>query len=430
MRENFVSILYGLFRKDTASVLIGNITSRLISFVLFYGLARSLGAENYGILAIVLVGVATVVEMASAGVNASLIRYSARNHGDVIYLRKLMSTSFFNMILLGIFIVGLAVIFSSAISNLFFKVSDYKYLVICGGVAIALTLFFGQFTSYLLGLKRFKEYALVIVLLPLSRLILFSVILFFLEITPYIAIGIFIFSTFITLFISYKYILNEKISIKSYSNKINRDTFSFGKWMFFWAIVVAIQAKADVYFVGYYLTMVDVANYDVATKFIAMIMVVFTSYSAVLKPRMSALNDVDEIRKEVMNTTRPVSIICIFIIICSILLPYLVSVFYSDEFSQSAILLSCMLPSLVFFVFTLPLNNSIFALGKSKYFFWMAFIEMVVKLSLLYFLLPIYGLRAAMYIYMFINLLSLMLSFIFYKVSIKNKIYEDRYICD
>lgn len=404
---------------DSSIVFFSNISSRLIAFLLFYLYAKMLGVENYGLLSLVLVFVNAIVEMSSSGLNASLIRFSAKNGSSVPYLNNLFSTSFFNLCILGFLIFSLCLIFKAQLSYFLFSSRNFESLILLSSLTIVSSLFYGQLSSFLIGIQGFKTYFVMVVGLQLTRLLIFlPIYLFSYQLSVSFVTIIIMVSNIIIYLLIYQYV-DVKVRVKFYARKINVETSRFSFWMILWAVIVILQSRIDYYFISDKLSLTDVANYDVALKVISALMIVFTSYSAVLKPRFSKLQTIDLIKCEVRNTFKPVFFICIFVILTSFIFPSLVLYVYGDEYSGAMELLVIMIPSLIFYVLTLPLNNVIFAVGESRVFTYIVSVELFFKIILLNFLLPRFNLFGSGVTYSIINVTSFFLALFFYVWVIK-----------
>jgi O-antigen/teichoic acid export membrane protein len=408
--------------KNTTIVFIANLISKFIGFILFASLAKYMGVENYGQLTVLLAIITTVSEMVGAGLNASLVRYSAiySNENNHIKLNSLISTSLINIIFLGFLIIILTYLFSQDIALLLFKNISFSTYIEISSWGIVFTFFYGIYLSLFLGLQKYKYYFSYSVFFQIVRLSLLYVLIFYNNTSIELVLYIFILSPLFSFIFAMIIERDVKISIYSYDIEVVKETYTFGKWMFLWAVVVIIQSKLDIYLLASLSNMQNVAYFDIAQKFVLATMIVFTSYSAVLKPKMSILKTKEEITFEIRKTYKVIFAMNIFIIAMIFILPYVIRLIFSNDYDNSILPLTIMLSSLIFFVWTLPLNASFYAIGKSEVYFYTACIGLIINTIFSLILIPSYGSVGASISYFIVNISSLIIVYIFYKYYLKN----------
>jgi O-antigen/teichoic acid export membrane protein len=409
--------------KNTTIVFIANLISKFIGFILFVSLAKQMGVENYGQLTVLLAIMTTVSEMVAAGLNASLVRYSAiyANENNHIKLNSLISTSLINITFLGVLIITLIYLFSQDIALLLFKDVSFSTYIEISSWGIVFTFFYGIYLSLFLGLQKYKYYFSYSVFFQIVRLSLLYVLIFYNNTSIELVLYIFILSPLLSFIFAMIIEKDIKISIYSYDIEVVKETYTFGKWMFLWAVIVIIQSKLDIYLLASLSDMQNIAYFDIAQKFVLATMIVFTSYSAVLKPKMSILKTKEEISIEIKKTYKVIFAMNIFIIAMIFILPYIIRFIFSNDYNNSILPLTIMLSSLIFFVWTLPLNASFYAIGKSEVYFYTASIGLGINIVSSYILIPLYGAIGSSLSYLIVNIVALIATYIYYKYHI-NKI--------
>ena len=408
---------------------IGNVISKGISFLFFYFLAKSMGVDDYGRITIILIGITSVVELASAGINANIIRSSAKNSTNAEHLSKLITTSILNSAI--IFAVATPIFYYNLnyLGDFLFDTYKYNDAIAISIIPTFLAVIYGQLSSFFIGLEKFKEYAIISICFQFFRLGACYLIFQIHESTVDsmilgIALANFI-SVLFSLFICFtRTIVN--IRIARYSIDLFRSNFSFGFWMGIWAIITIVQNKIDLYYINYHLSLSDVANYDIALKFIMLVMIVFNSYSATLTPIFSRIESVSSLKIEVKKTVPHLLLFSCLTVFCAFSFPFIIELFYGAQYEIASDIIVPMMASLVLFLFTLPFNAVIYSLGYSKLFCVTAVVELMAKVLMLPWLMETFGVYGAAYVYVLINLLSLILSFLFYKYVSLNK--EEHYV--
>lgn len=410
--------------QGTAFIFASNVASRVIGFILIALIAKYLDIEEYGKLTVILAIMTTVAELVSSGLNSSLVRYSAKyvtenNHKK---LDALLSTSFVNIFLIGSILASVVFLSSSLISEFLLSSNKYSFYIEITSLGILFSLISGIYSSLFLGVQNYLNYFIYSLFSQLIRLALFFVVIYFFEDGLISIIILFTVTPLISFVFGYILEKDIKLNIFKYDFKILVEIFSFGKWVFLWGIVAVAQSKMDIYLLAHLANVKEVAIFDIAQKFILVIMMIFTAYGAALNPKMAGLSTKGEIEREVRGTYKIVSLLSIFLMLMFFLMPSIINFIFENKYNDSIVPFKIMILSLVFYILSLPFNSSMYALGKSQTFFYSALICMVVNsFSSLYFI-PLYGAIGASISYFIVNILSVLTAYLMYKYYITKEI--------
>lgn len=410
--------------QGTAFIFASNVVSKVIGFILIALIAKYLDIEEYGKITLILAIMTTVAELVSSGLNSSLVRYSAKyvsenNHKK---LDALLSTSFVNIFLIGSILAAVVFLSSSLISEFLLSSNKYSFYIEITSLGILFSLISGIYSSLFLGVQNYLNYFIYSLFSQLIRLSLFFVVINFFEDGLISIIILFTVTPLISFVFGYVLEKDIKLNIFKYDFKILVEIFSFGKWVFLWGIVAVAQSKMDIYLLAYLANVKEVAIFDIAQKFILVIMMIFGAYGAALNPRMAGLSTKNEIEREVYSTYKIVGLLSIFLILMFFLMPLVINFIFENKYNDSIVPFKIMILSLVFYILSLPFNSSMYALGKSQTFFYSALICMVVNsFSSLYFI-PLYGAIGASISYFIVNILSVLTAYLMYKYYITKEI--------
>lgn len=407
--------------KNSFNVFATNLLSKVLGFLIIFIIVKQLTVPDYGKLTVLLAIITTVSEMVAAGLNASILRYSAIYRENQEKLNRLLVTNLINIFFIGLGIIILVYFTSSSISLLILGNENFSKQIEIVSYGVLFTFLYGALLSFFLGLQNYKAYFIYSILFQLIRLIVLLLIIYQGLISIDSFLVLFVITPVATFLIGVFFIKNLKFKINYYDKEIVKETYHFGKWMFLWAIIVVVQSKMDIFLLSSLTTPEDVSYYDIAQKFVLMSMIVFTSYGAVLKPRMSVLTSKESILSEVKGTYKVIFGFNLYIILLIFILPFIIKMLFGDDYINSIIPLQIMLASLIFFVWTLPFNTSMYAFGKSNVFFFIAIINLIVNLISSFAFIPIFGAIGGSISFFIVNVSSLLFSYIFYKYHLEKQ---------
>ena len=414
--------------QGTALIFASNVASKVIGFILIALIAKYLNIEEYGKLTVILAIMTTVAELVSSGLNSSLVRYSAKyvsenNHQK---LDTLLSTSFVNIFLIGSILSAVIFLSSNFISEVLLSNNKYSFYIEITSFGILFSLINGIYSSLFLGVQNYLNYLYYSLFLQIIRLVLFFVVINFFEDRLISIVILFTVTPLISFVFGYVLERNIKLNIFKYDFKILAEIFSFGKWVFFWGIIAVAQSKMDIYLLAHLTNVKEVAIFDIAQKFILVIMMIFGAYGSALTPRMAGLSTRSEIEREVHFAYKIVSLMSIFLILMFFLMPSIINFIFGNKYIDSIVSFKIMILSLVFYIWSLPFNSSMYALGKSQTFFYSALIGMIVNFFSSFYFIPLYGAIGASISYSLVNIMALLTAYLMYKYYIKKEFCENR----
>lgn len=407
--------------QGTLFIFISNIISKAIGFLLIMLIAKHLGVDEYGKLTVILALMTTVADFVSSGLNSSLVRYSAKYISENKYekLTPLLSTAFVNILLIGVMLALVIYFTSDSLSQFLLDSSQYNHYIEITSFGIIFTLVSGIYSSLFLGIQNYLKYFYYSVFSQLIRIILFFVIINIFEDSLMAIVILFVITPLLAFLFGYYLEKNIKLNILAYDINILKEIFSFGKWVFLWGVVAIIQSRMDIYLLAHLSNTEEVAFFDMAQKFVLIVMMAFGAYGAALNPKMAGLSKSFEIQSAVKNTYKVIFVMTLFLVTMYFLIPLIINYIFSNKYDSSILPFQIMIISSFFHMLAMPFNASVYAIGKSQVFFYSSLIALVINLvSSLYFI-PLYGSIGASISYIFVNVSSLLTAYMFYKYYIK-----------
>jgi O-antigen/teichoic acid export membrane protein len=255
--------------------------NQLIALFVLPLFIKNLGAELYGIWIIsgVLIG---YLEMVDLGFSEGVMREVSNTYAnkDVIGFRKVINSSLFLFILIGIVILILIILFRDNIINLLaVKAKDYEL----AKQVLLTTAFFAPFlwgtrlTGIIFqGTLKFKEYSILSGFQSLGKTVTMIVLLYL----GYGIIDIIVYTNivFLLLWIPSAYVLlkispETKIGFKYFSRNTLVKIAPFSFAVFYAQIISMLALQADNLIIGVAISMTGITAYTVASKLF------YTSYT-------------------------------------------------------------------------------------------------------------------------------------------------------
>lgn len=408
-----------LFR-DSAVTLVSNVINRGLLFLTFLLIARALSVSDYGYLTILLVLINTITDLVNSGLNSSLIRFTARfrAQGKTEKIRRLFSTSFINVTLVSIAAMIAIVLLAKPIAGLFLK-GQYSLLVSLSAIGIFGTFYYSLFSALFQGREKFTGLMTYSISFALLRFVPVIILYFTHQLTIGSVLGIFIVSTFLAALLGFFLNGDLKLYVHKYDRSLMKETFGFGKWMVLWAVVAIVQSRLDTYLLSPLASAEQVSYFDMAQKFTSIIMMAAGAYGTVLNPRLAGIKDEKRLKQEVNRSAVLSAVISISLILAIFVFPPLIELIFGGKYNGSIPPLRIMLLSLTAFVFTLPFNAALYAMGHSKVFFFSALGCLIVNTTISLLLVPKFGAIGSSFSFTAVNITSLVFSIFFYRHYIK-----------
>lgn len=409
--------------RNTSYVFLANVFSKILSFVIFFMLAKYLSVKNYGVLVVLLAIIITITDLINSGLNSSIIRLVARYKSQDNYrkINEIVSTMFFNYLFIGIIIIIVLIIFSSNIYNALLH-EDNSSRVIWISFGILFTFLYGIFSAVFQGLEDYKNYLIQTISLPGTRLIVLLISVISQKFTLDLIIILYALSPLVGLFVGMFLTKNVvDISFSNYSLNAIKEIGKFGKWMFLWGVFIILQSRINTYLLSILTTPEQVSYYEVANKFIGLVMILFTSYGTTLNPRLARMINASEIRGELKKINKIMVLFTGYLIVSSAIIPIAINIMFGIKYEMSINIFVILNLFNICFIWNAPYNSCLFALGKSNVFFIDAVITMVVTLIASIILLPKYGAIGAAFSQGIATCVSLLISRVAYSYYMKEE---------
>ncbi|MBU0599032.1 flippase [Patescibacteria group bacterium] len=183
----------------------------------------------------------------------------------------------------------------------------------------------------------------------------------------------------------------------TWNNVKSLSTFSF--WAFLSSTGILLYSYADTVLIGYYLNNVDVGIYRIAFQFTTIALLIPTTFSSVLFPKVSRWeinNEINVIETTLTNVFRYSLAFVIPLFIGGLLLgKYILSLVYGSEFTSGYYVLIILLFTQIVNVFQMMFLMHLNAMNKQKQAFKVTFVSVFANVILNIILIQLMGITGA-----------------------------------
>jgi len=378
----------------------GYILPAIITIPALGYLGRVLGAETFGIftLALAIVGYASIFDV---GLSRAVIREVSIFRNDSDEMNKIVFTSSFLVIIMGLIAASILFFFSDGITNLL-KISLEMHQHVVNAIkilAISIPLFLITqiWLAVLEGEERFGVLNIYKSVTGSLLALLPVIFIFFVPTLEYAVLGLVV-SRLICLFIAF--FLCRKIVITSFmqfSASTLKRLLMFGGWITVSNIISPVMAYFDRFIVSNQLGAAVVAFYTAPSEIVARLGIIPGAFSRAIFPRLSSSNSIDERRKN----KKIVSLILFAITLPVLIFGFLLGnkfmvIWMGPEFSGTpSTVLTILLIGFVFNSLAQVPFASIQSRGYAKITAYIHMVELIPYLLLLYFCISHYGIVGA-----------------------------------
>lgn len=403
--EKIKEATFSATARDTYVLFLGNIISAFLGFVFIFLVARVLNREDFGVFSAALNLVVILTSLSDLGITAGLVNFIAKadNEGDEKTSLMYQKAGIIIKMIVVLTLSVIVIVFSPFISKTLLASSDPKISIWVALIAFALFVPM-YFPSVLQAKKKFLESVVVDNIYYLFRLLGLLVFMFFGGLTLYNSFSTALWGFVASITLSFIYLgfkfLNAKPKVDIYINLIK-----FSGWIGVNRIISSISGRLDIQMLAVLTTASTTALYSIPSRLSSLIIILTSSFAAVLAPRLASMGNKDRERVYILKAllaTIPIVLgTIIWVIIAE---PFMRIVFpnYMDSVPVFKSLTLAMVP----FIITAPsVAAIIYAMKKNIYIGVFSFFQVIAIFLLNYYFIPKYGAMGPTFTFGIVNTL-------------------------
>jgi O-antigen/teichoic acid export membrane protein len=380
----------GQFTKYVISTIVTQFIVLFISIASFILVARLLGPEGRGGLALIMIIPALAITIGRMGIGHAVNYYASKIPAPNLIINSIALTSFLSLIIIA---VTTPVVY--LFKDFFFKGIDGNILIIIS-LLTPIFLFHNFLISLMQGLyKIFLRNLLNII----QAIVTFSGLIFlvyFVQAGLNGAVTVYITSTLVVVIIPLLYFLST-YSFKSAKLEydIIRKILKFGTKSHIGNVLKDLSYRADILIISYFLTPSSVGLYVVAVTMAEVIWKLPDAIGSVLLPRIAGMSSAeakDFTPRACRIIILPLCVVCFTILLFSDKLILLV---LGPQYAQSINVLMLLTPGIMMLSIWKILANDLIGQGYPGLYSVTSGLALVTMISLDFLLIPIYGINGA-----------------------------------
>lgn len=396
-------LIFSSTAKDTYVLFVGNLGSAFLGFVFTFFVARALNREDFGIFSAAMNLVIILTSLSDVGITSGLVNFIA----DADAKKDEKKSQQYQMagLIIRIVIVTtlslLVILFAPFISKSMLATTDPMIAVWAS--IISLILFVPMYFPYVLQAKKqFLKSVIVDNIYYFFRLIGLLGFIYFGAISLYSAFSTAILGFSSAVIISFAFLKHDFLFSKP-KKEIFTNLLKFSGWIGVNRIISSVSGRLDIQMLASISGASVTALYSIPSRLASFIVILTSSFSAVLAPRFASMGSKEKERAYLIKAT----IACIPIIVLTIVWvifaePFMALIFpnYIDSVPIFQLLSLATIP----FILTAPsVAAIIYAMKKNVYIGAFSFFQIVAIFLLNSYFIPKYGATGPTYTYMFTN---------------------------
>jgi O-antigen/teichoic acid export membrane protein len=385
--------MVSIFLKNTLITFTTRISQLLLGIVTSIIIARVLGPEGKGIYTLAILLPMLLITFVNFGIAPASVYYIGKKKYSPL---EIFGSNIIFSILLSIFaiIAGLVVIFFFG-NNVFPGVAkEYLLLTL---YLVPFQIFLTFVVNILLGLQRIKKYNFINLIHNFVFLVLIIIFLlgFNFEVKAVIIARIlsFILACIVLFFLTKKEVGGVVLYIKK---SLFKDFFIYGSKIYLISIFSFLLTRIDMFMINIFLNPFEVGFYSIAVGLSEKIWLISLSAGTVLFPKISSEINDKKLKEFTPLVCRNVLWITIFITILLLFLgPYMIVLFYSEQFIKSILPFQILLIGAIAISGSRILSNDLSGRGRLKENMYLSAFSVILNIVLNIILIPKFGITGA-----------------------------------
>lgn len=379
--------------RQTQITVVGIVINGILGAFFYVLMARFLGPSDFGLLIVSITVLTLISDIADFGTNTGLIRFvSSHLNSNSEKAFKFLKLGLEIKLMIWLIILILGFYLSPFIANYIFKKDELLLPLRLVMLGVGGALLFTFATSTLQSFQKYFLWSSVNIISNFLRLILI-ILLFFNQqlnltsgLVSYISLPFLGFSLSLLL-LPIKQILSVKDELG-----VARQFFRFNVYVAVFTIIAAISSRLDTFLNTRLLTTEDIGIYGAANQLTQVIPQIVGALGVVAAPKFASFQSTVDMLAYFKKFQLMVFGLSLLIVLAIPLSFYAIPFLYGETYSRSIMPFIILLLSMIVFLISVPLHNSIiFYFGRSDIFVWVSIVHLLVMGFLGFFMITNYG---------------------------------------
>lgn len=404
--------------KQSQITTLGTIINGALGALFYILMARFLGPSDFGLLAVSIVTLTLIADIADLGTNTGLVRFvSSYINSDKEKAFKFLKLGLEIKLIIWIVVLLLGFALSPFIAGFIFKKSELLAPLRLVMVGVGGALLFSYATSSLQSLQKYFSWSLISILINLLRLILLGVLVFYQQLNLQSGLIVYLSLPFFGFFLTLLLLPTRQILSSNKEWSVARHFFNYNAQVAVFTFIAAISSRLDIFLNVRLLSSHEVGIYSAANQLNQLMPQLVGALGIVAAPKFASFQNIEQM-KTFFKKFQLMVLGLAFLI--SLAIPasfYLIPLLYGSEYQLAIYPFIILLLAMIIFLISVPLHNSIiYYFAKPGIFIWVAVGHLLIISILGYFLISNYGVIGSaitVFIGMLFNLIAPLIWFLF-----------------
>jgi O-antigen/teichoic acid export membrane protein len=372
--------------------------SAFLNFIIRILIGKDLGVSVFGLYTLTFTIYMFAAQFANFGIGSALMKYISEYDEENVYVKKIVSAGMASSLIMSSIMAIILYFLSDVIAIYLFHNPDMGFLIKLTSFCIPFLAIQKSVLGALNGLRKMFYYAIINIILNLFILVATFILV------KYINMGVigatlgFVVPT-ILVGIGSLFLIKNNLDINELFNSTFKMLTLFGFYVMIGNSISTLNTQIDTLLIGVFLNDTQVGYYAVAAMLIQGIILIPSAIQIRTGPTLSYLskkNDIDGIKKAILNVIKNTLILMLFISVLLIISGrYLIDLFFTNEFSAAYIPLIILTIGYSIYSCFVSIGSVFASVGKVKLSFKINFVCMLINIILNIILIPIMGIIGA-----------------------------------
>ena len=378
--------------KDTYTLFVGNVAGAFLGFVFTLIVARALTVSDFGIFSAAANLVVIFYSIYDLGLSGGLINFVAEAYAKkrLDEERAYIKAAFILRFLAYLFLSLLVFIFARQISIRFLATDDIRVAYWVSAISFGF-MFEGIFSPILQAEKRFLPSVLVTSSIGVVRPLVAGILFLIGGLTLGSALFSFALGTAASIFVGFAYVGIGFLFAKATRGVYTR-LIKFSGWLGVNRIISGISGRLDITMLAAMVGATATGLYSIPSRLTSFVVVLASSFSAVLAPRLASFGKKDEERKYLVKATLATGGIIIGVIIWILIARPFILILFGEKYIEAVPIFQALTASMIpFLIAAVPSVAIIYSMKKPVFIGVFSFFQVAAIFFLNLVLIPRYG---------------------------------------
>lgn len=351
--------------KDTYVLFVGNIASAFLGFVFTIIIARALSVSDFGVFSAASNLVVIFYSLYDLGLSGGLINFVAETYsrGKVDEERAYIKAAFLLRLMAYLILCSIIFIFARQISVRFLATDDIRVSYWVAAISFGF-MFEGLFTPTLQAEKRFLPSVLVTCSIGIVRPMVAGILTFMGGLTLSSALLSYTLGTAASIFVGFAFVGLGFIFAKA-TKEVYLRLIKFSGWLGVNRIISGISGRLDITMLAAMVGATATGLYSIPSRLTSFVVVLSSSFSAVLAPRLASFGNKKEERKYIIKASLATGGIVLAIICWIVVAKPFILLLFGQKYLEAVPIFQALTASMIPFVLAaVPTMAIIYSMKK------------------------------------------------------------------